>query len=504
MADSPVIEGQILAGKYRVERVLGSGGMGVVVAAWHLELEQRVAVKFLHPLALERADTAERFRREARSAAKIKSEHVARVIDIGIMEGNVPYMVMEYLEGHDISDEMARVGMLPMEDSVDFVLQAIEALAEAHAAGIVHRDLKPANLFIATRADGTRIVKVLDFGISKSLLGGSVAELSLTRTSVLIGSPLYMSPEQMRSARDVDTRTDIWSLGVILYEMITGRPPYTGDSIPALCASLLSDVPVSMQAIRPDVPIALEDIVMCCLAKDREQRFASVGELARALAPFGSIGSQLHVDRASRVLGGPDGLYAAQASQRISSSDRSISNSDRRVSQSDQSGQTRALSGSGPRQTPGRGTVDSWGRTDAPVPVAEQRPRSRGALYAGLGVGLAAVISVVLFLGSRQPGTPPTASASVAAPPPPLTGTQAQVQPSQPAPAPRPDAVEVLPSAAAPDPAAPVVRPETTLLKAKPGSAAALVAKAKPTPGPAPKPTPPPGGGDISDFGGRR
>src|SRR5882724_4411253 len=296
MADSPVTEGQILAGKYRVEKVLGSGGMGVVVAAWHLELEQRVAVKFLHPLAMERADTAERFRREARSAAKIRSEHVARVIDVGIMEGGVPYMVMEYLEGHDISDEMQKHGMLPIADAIDFVLQAIEALAEAHAAGIVHRDLKPANLFIAHRADGTRIVKVLDFGISKSLLGASVAELSLTRTSTLIGSPLYMSPEQMRSAKDVDTRTDIWSLGVILYEMITGQPPYTGDSIPALCASLLSDTPATMRSIRPEVPPELEEAVMRCLVKDRTGRFPTVSELARALAPFGSLSSQLHVD----------------------------------------------------------------------------------------------------------------------------------------------------------------------------------------------------------------
>lgn len=500
MADSPVTEGQILAGKYRVERVLGSGGMGVVVAAWHLELEQRVAVKFLHPLALERADTAERFRREARSAAKIKSEHVARVIDIGIMEGNVPYMVMEYLDGHDVSDEMARVGMLPMEDAVDFVLQAIEALAEAHAAGIVHRDLKPANLFIATRADGSRIVKVLDFGISKSLLGGSVAELSLTRTSVLIGSPLYMSPEQMRSARDVDTRTDIWSLGVILYEMITGRPPYTGDSIPALCASLLSDVPVSMQAIRADVPMALEDVVMHCLAKDREQRFTTVGELARALAPFGSISSQLHVDRASRVLGFDGGPYSAQAGQRISSSDRSISDSGRRISNnasSDQSGQTRALAGQ--RATPGRGTIDSWGRTDAPVPVQAETRRSRGALYAGLGVGFAALVSLALFLGNRQPGTPPTASASVAAPSPPLASAPTQLHAPEPAllPAPPPTPEpEVLPSAVAPEPGAPIVRPQGPAVKPK----AAPVAAVKPSKPAVAKPP----SGDVSDFGGRR
>src|SRR5450432_1961704 len=199
MAETPVSEGQILAGKYRVEKVLGSGGMGVVVAAWHLELEQRVAVKFLHPLAMERPDTAERFRREARSAAKIRSEHVARVIDVGIMEGGLPYMVMEHLDGHDVSEEMQR-GLLSISNAIDFTLQAVEALAEAHAAGIVHRDLKPANLFLALRPDKTSMVKVLDFGISKSNFGGG----SNTSTQAVMGSPYYMSPEQLMSAKHVD------------------------------------------------------------------------------------------------------------------------------------------------------------------------------------------------------------------------------------------------------------------------------------------------------------
>jgi len=487
MADSPVQEGQVLAGKYRVERVLGSGGMGVVVAAWHLELEQRVAVKFLHPLALERADTAERFRREARSAAKIRSEHVARVIDVGIMEGGIPYMVMEYLEGHDVADEMARVGMLPIEDAVDFVLQAIEALAEAHAAGIVHRDLKPANLFIATRADGTRIVKVLDFGISKSLLGGSASELSLTRTSVLIGSPLYMSPEQMRSAKDVDTRTDIWSLGVILYEMITGRPPYTGDSIPSLCASLLNDVPQSMRTLRPEVPPELEDIIRHCLAKDRADRYSTVSELARALAHFGSVSSQLHVDRASRVLG------VTEVSVLSDSSDRRLSRS------ADASGQSRAVSAQ--RVTPSRGsTVDSWGRTDSPITGdAKERPssKSRGLMFTMLGIGVAAALGVVLFLGSRAPSTPPSASASVAAPTPPVQPAPALVEAKAPV-APEP---VVLPSAAAPDPAAPVVRPQDPPAKPKPVvQAPAALFKPKPAP-PSPKATP---SNELSDFGGRR
>ncbi len=487
MADSPVVEGQILAGKYRVERVLGSGGMGFVVAAWHLELEQRVAMKFLHPLALERADTAERFRREARSAAKIRSEHVARVIDVGIMEGGVPYMVMEYLEGHDISDEMAKVGMLPIEDAIDFVLQAIEALAEAHAAGIVHRDLKPANLFIATRADGSRIVKVLDFGISKSLLGASVAELSLTRTSVLIGSPLYMSPEQMRSAKDVDTRTDIWSLGVILYEMITGQPPYTGDSIPALCASLLSDTPTAMRSLRAEVPAELEEIINRCLAKDRNERFATVSELARALAQFGSASSQLHVDRASRVLGIAD---RAPFSGSTSTGPHRASNvgMPTRVSPAQ-------------RETPVRATIDSWGRTDAPLKNGntEDRPKSRAPLFFGLGVGLAAALGAVLFFGLRQPSAPPMASASVAAPPPPLSATSENARPAPPLP-PEP---EVLPSATAPDPGAPVVKPVEPSVKPKPAAPATFKPKpaAAPAPGPGPKPAP---AGDLSDFGGRR
>jgi len=495
MADSPVQEGQILAGKYRVERVLGSGGMGVVVAAWHLELEQRVAVKFLHPLALERADTAERFRREARSAAKIRSEHVARVIDVGIMEGGIPYMVMEYLEGHDVADEIAKVGMLPIDDAVDFVLQAIEALAEAHAAGIVHRDLKPANLFIATRADGTRIVKVLDFGISKSLLGGSASELSLTRTSVLIGSPLYMSPEQMRSAKDVDTRTDIWSLGVILYEMITGRPPYTGDSIPALCASLLNDLPQPMLALRSDVPPELEDVIRHCLTKDRADRYNTVSELARALAQFGSPSSQLHVDRASRVLGLTDPSPFSDSS-------------DRRVSRAaDASGQSRAVSAQ--RPPPPRSTLNSWGRTETPTTAdARPKPRSRGVLFVTLGVGLAAAVSLVVFLGSRPP--PPSAPASGAAPTAVMPARASLVDvpaPPRPAPtpAPAPMAPEpvVMPSATAPSPGAPVIRPQEPAIRPEPGlQAPAALVRPKPVPA-AVTPNATPSSG-LSDFGGRR
>lgn len=488
MAESPVTEGQILAGKYRVEKVLGSGGMGVVVAAWHLELEQRVAVKFLHPLAMERPDTAERFRREARAAAKIRSEHVARVIDVGIMEGGLPYMVMEYLDGHDVAEEMQRSGgYLPIASAIDFVLQALEAIAEAHSVGIVHRDLKPANLFLSLRPDGSRIVKVLDFGISKSLFGTSVSEMSLTRTAALIGSPLYMSPEQMRSAKDVDTRTDIWSIGVMLYEMLTGRPPYTGDSIPALCASLLSDTPVSMQQLRPEISPMLEEVVMRCLAKDREQRFVTVSELARALAPFGSSYSQVHVDRASRVQGVTDVTLSAFSTGPMTARNSSPARTAPTPSQL----VVTPLQGSPQPSAPGaRGTVDSWGRTDGPGPMAP--PRSRTGLVVALSLGGAAVLGAAVFFLLRSPPVSATGSPNGVDSKPPLAATVTAAPTA---------VVEVKPvpeiASANPPPAPFAPEPEQTA-KTK------TVSASKAKPGAAPPARKPAETSDLSDFGGRR
>ena len=302
LSASPLQEGEILAGKYRIERVLGVGGMGVVVAGWHLELDQRVAIKFLHQEADERFDGAKRFRREARAAAKIRSEHAARVIDVGALDDDTPYIVMEYLEGNTLAQEVRVRGPLPVVEAVDYVLQAIDALAEVHALGIVHRDLKPANLFLALRPDGSRIIKLLDFGISKTMIPDSREELGLTRAELLIGSPQYMSPEQLTSAADVDARADIWSLGAILYKMLTRRPPYTGASIPLIYAALLRDAPAPLSQSRTDVPEALEDVILHCLAKDRLDRFASVGELAQALVEFCSPEARVYADRACRVL----------------------------------------------------------------------------------------------------------------------------------------------------------------------------------------------------------
>ncbi|HKQ68526.1 MAG TPA: serine/threonine-protein kinase [Polyangiaceae bacterium] len=302
----PVREGDILAGKYRVERVLGVGGMGVVVAALHLELDQRVALKFLLPEAMENGEIVERFAREARAAVRIQSEHVARVIDVGRLDSNVPFMVMEYLHGSDLQATLRDHGPLPVAEAVEYVLQACEAIAQAHALGIVHRDLKPANLFLTTRPDGTKSVKVLDFGISKvgAAPGNGASDMSLTRTAAIMGSPSYMSPEQLRASRDVDARSDIWAIGVILFELLTGRPAFLASTMPELCAMILTDVPPVLGHLRSDVPPLLEATIMRCLEKTAARRFANVAELASALADHGPKRARPSAERCARILRG--------------------------------------------------------------------------------------------------------------------------------------------------------------------------------------------------------
>ncbi|WP_438037205.1 serine/threonine-protein kinase [Sorangium sp. So ce204] len=298
-AEGLVRPGQVIAEKYRVERVIGAGGMGVVVAATHLQLEERVAIKLLLPEAAKSRTLAERFVREARAAVKVKSEHVARVTDVGTLDSGTPYMVMEYLSGSDLADALRAGGPMTPQAAVEYVLQACEALAEAHAAGIIHRDLKPANLFLTRRADSSPCVKVLDFGISKVATGGS--DPRITDTKAIMGSPLYMSPEQLKSSRDVDARTDIWSLGVILFELLTGAPPFDGATMPQLCVAIMQGIPSPLAAFRSDVPPALEAVIRKCLEKLPEQRYRHVGELAEALAPFATGRARLSVDRISGI-----------------------------------------------------------------------------------------------------------------------------------------------------------------------------------------------------------
>jgi serine/threonine-protein kinase len=299
---APVKEGEILAGKYQVERVLGTGGMGVVVAAKHLQLEQRVALKFLLAESLNSPDTIMRFEREARAAVRIQSEHVAKVLDVGKLETGAPYMVMEYLTGNDLADVLKLRGTITTEEAIDWMLQTCEAMAEAHLLGIVHRDLKPRNLFITRRTDGSSAVKVLDFGISKSVTAGSGDAASLTSTTAVMGSPLYMSPEQLRSSRDVDAHTDIWALGIILYEILTGNPPFMADSMPQLVMTIVGSPMPPIREARPDLPEGLEAVIQHCLEKDPSKRFDNVAQLARALGEFASPRGRMSVERVSRIL----------------------------------------------------------------------------------------------------------------------------------------------------------------------------------------------------------
>jgi serine/threonine protein kinase len=293
-----VREGDLVAGKYRVEGVIGVGGMGVVVSARHEQLGQRVAIKVVRDLALRNDDAVQRFLREARAAVKLKSEHAARVLDVGTLDTGAPYMVMEFLDGSDLGRVLEERGPVSIELAAEWVAQACEALAEAHAAGIVHRDLKPQNLFLARMVGGTSKVKVLDFGVSKSIETLTSGPGALTSTRSMLGSPLYMAPEQMRSSRDVDARVDVWALGVVLFELLTQRCPFEADAMPELCLKVVSDPPQRLSAFRPDVPEAMALVIERCLEKNADQRFSNAAELASALEPFIPPGSRGVVERA--------------------------------------------------------------------------------------------------------------------------------------------------------------------------------------------------------------
>ena len=298
---SPISPGDIVAGKYHVDRVLGQGGMGVVVAATHQHLDQKVALKFLLPAVSSHPEIVQRFLREARAAVKIQSEHVARVLDVGTLDNGTPYMVMEYLEGQDMAQVLADRGPLPIDETVGYLLQACEALAEAHSLGIVHRDLKPANMFLARKPTGKPMVKVLDFGISKIPAGER--DVLVTQATSIMGSPGYMSPEQMTSAAAVDARSDVWSLGVVLYELLAGKLPFRAETMPEMVAAILTKPHVPLATMRGDIPVGLQAVVDHCLEKDPSRRFPNVAELARAIAPFGPPRSEHHVERIEHLLG---------------------------------------------------------------------------------------------------------------------------------------------------------------------------------------------------------
>jgi serine/threonine-protein kinase len=288
-----------LLGKLRIEQVLGEGGMGVVCKAHHLSLDQPVAIKFLLPALVENAAIVRRFLREAQAAVRLRGEHIARVLDVGTLESGSPYMVMEFLEGADLNQIVKHFGAQPPAICADIMLQACEGLAEAHAQGIIHRDIKPSNFFITRRSDGMPLLKILDFGISSAPAG---FDSELTKTQAVIGTPAYMAPEQMRSARAADERSDLWSMGVVLYQMLARRRPFEAEAYSEMCLKVGMDPPAPLGLALPD---GLEAVVLRCLEKNPDDRYRHVGELAFALAPYASDPGLARglAERATRTLG---------------------------------------------------------------------------------------------------------------------------------------------------------------------------------------------------------
>jgi serine/threonine protein kinase len=303
--------GEMFEEKYRVERMIGAGGMGVVAEATHLGLGRRVAIKFMRAESRSSPEGAVRFLREARACANLSSDHVVRVFDNGMTKSGDPYLVMELLRGEDLAELLKRETKVEPGRAVRWVLEACDAIAEAHELGVVHRDLKPANLFLAEGKGGEKKIKVLDFGISKLIGEGSFG--GLTSQSAMLGSPRYMSPEQTRSSARADARTDIWALGVVLFELMTGTTPFDAENAVGLAAAIMTQPAPRLRERQPDAPVALDKIVMRCLEKNPEDRFDSISSLTTALASYATRATLPPPSKRSLVLPAIAGLLAAAA-----------------------------------------------------------------------------------------------------------------------------------------------------------------------------------------------
>ncbi|MFO0760964.1 MAG: protein kinase [Byssovorax sp.] len=350
--------GIVLLEKYRLLRELGSGGMGIVYAAEHLVLGHLLAIKFLLPELAALPESTSRFLREAKAASRIQGEHIVRVLDYGILKSPAPpadpegaspgasppvhapppgagdpgpaaeagavegaepappiegqpFIVMEYLEGKDLGRYLKAGARFSIQEAIDFIVQAAFALAQAHRAGVIHRDVKPANLFVTTTADGRTLVKMLDFGISKVVEDAAHDNLELTRTSAVMGSALYMSLEQMRSTKSVDYRTDIYSLGVSLYELLTHTHPFTAESFSELCVKVSLDPPDPITRHRPEIPPALGDVIARSYARYPDDRYPTVGSFASALAPFASEATKVTIQAIERFEAASSGQLPA-------------------------------------------------------------------------------------------------------------------------------------------------------------------------------------------------
>ncbi|MFO0738738.1 MAG: serine/threonine-protein kinase [Labilithrix sp.] len=460
----PVAIGDVIAGRFRIDRYIGIGAMGLVVEARHLELDDRVAMKFLRKAAKNQPDAVGRFAREARAAARLKSEHVATVIDVGEAADGTPYIVMEYLHGANLDDLLERQGPMPIDRSVELTIQMCEALAEAHSFGIVHRDIKPANIFLAQRSAGTSIAKLLDFGISKAALTGEYTDIKLDaqKTSVIMGTPYYMSPEQVRSTRDVDARADIWSLGVVLFELITGQQVWRAEELGQLVPEIIASSPRRISEAMPSIDPAFDAVLSRALEPEVTRRFQTAAEFAEALLPFAPPAARVNVDRAKS--------YHQQPG-----SERSI-----------------------PLLRQSTRDLGEAGRSSSNVPVPDTSRRTTiavGAIAAFAVVGMIVLVVPRLLRGSAAPTPAVSATPEIVSP----TTTTTTATGTTPAPpttgaSPADPSASATATGAAPPrwgTARPAWNPRAVAAPAGPSKAVTSPASA-PTPAPAPAPTPPP------------
>jgi eukaryotic-like serine/threonine-protein kinase len=509
----PVKQGDVLAGKYRVEHLLGEGGMGVVVCARHMQLDSLVALKFMLPEAAEDKESVGRFLREARAVARLRGDHVARVTDVGTLDTGAPYLVMEYLDGKDLAASLATDGLPSVPQAAEFIVQACEALEEAHTRGIIHRDIKPSNLFLTKKPNGQPSIKVLDFGISKlSPNGGSSAagaNMNATSTKAVFGSPLYMAPEQMRSAAKVDARADVWSLGATLYELLAGRVPFVAESLMELCLKVAQEPPDSLREIRPDVPRELEAIVVRCLAKDPAARFASAADLALALTPYAvkrrpsvvddgevaethpapapAMTGPLEPVPETRVPDAPTPDAEPWRAQSPSSPSASTQKSAAEVSAPKATEVTVSIDAAA-AQLSAAATGGSWGKTSS---GASKAPSTKGrGTWLGGGAAVLAAAAFVAFIATRGGPRVPTAATTAPVPAP-------SASPDLPASAPSPLALTLSGDPAPPPSVAPTASPSPPPIASAPPShprmdlGARPVASAAPATKPASKSTKP-------------
>ena len=285
-----VAMGEVVGGKWRVGALIGRGGMGAVYEGTNTSIGKKVALKFIDAEFARNVDIASRFQREAEAASLVESAHIVHIFDSGTTDGGLPYIVMELLRGEDLRARINRLGRIANEEAVHIVAQTLRGLYRAHEAGIVHRDLKPDNIFLVDRDDDPLFAKIVDFGISKMMrrAGDSGASPgTLTRQGVVLGTPFYMSPEQAQAFADLDLRTDLWSVGAILFECLSGRPPHTGDAYEQIIISICTTDAPDVRSLNPNVPASLAQFVAQALQRDRARRFQTAKEMLDALQATG-------------------------------------------------------------------------------------------------------------------------------------------------------------------------------------------------------------------------